>query len=207
MVVVGPADVGDAGRHVDMPGQRMAADLDALTGSALDVQTRARLQAAQGGQAQGLGHHVKAGQTGRGPLGDRQADAVAGDTGPDRQLLVKTRREAQAQRVQPLARVDALDMGDALDNACEHQRPPCCAAKASGVKPSVRLPSAQRTTGRLMTLGSACISAAAEASSTTAARVASSSLRQVVPARLSSRSRPKAFSQAGSSSAGTPCFL
>lgn len=80
-------------------------------------------------------------------------------------------------------------------------------SNASALNPSVSRPSGQRTTGRLMTLGSASIRAVALASSTTPAWVASSSRRQVVPARLTSLSRPKACSQAGSSSAGTPCFL
>jgi len=53
-------------------------------------------------------------------------------------------------------------------------------------------PSAHFTTGRLMTLGWATISEAALAASITPARVASSSLRQVVPLRLTKGSQPKA---------------
>ena len=63
------------------------------------------------------------------------------------------------------------------------------------------------TTGLLMTLACASISARALAASMTPAWVAASSLRQVVPLRLTRGSQPAAFCQAGSRSAGTPCFL
>ena len=63
------------------------------------------------------------------------------------------------------------------------------------------------TTGLLMTLACASINAWALAASVTLAWVAVSSLRQVVPLRLTSGSHPAAFCQAGNSSAGTPCFL
>jgi hypothetical protein len=71
----------------------------------------------------------------------------------------------------------------------------------------VKADRAHSTTGRLMTLGCASISARALAASVTPACTAGSSLRQVVPLRLTSVSQPLLRSQASSRSAGTPCFL
>jgi hypothetical protein len=86
------------------------------------------------------------------------------------------------------------------------QRPTrACHSPAS--KPTVLRPSGQSTTGRLITLGCSRIRRAADASSVTAAFVPSSSLRQVVPWRLSSVCQPMASSQRGSRVSGTPAFL
>ena len=57
-----------------------------------------------------------------------------------------------------------------------------------------------------MTLGADRMSARAEAASTTAARADSSSLRHVVPLRLTSVSQPTAAIQASSRAGGTPAF-
>ena len=60
----------------------------------------------------------------------------------------------------------------------------------SGEKPTLKLPSAQATTGRLITLLWARITFAALFASQTAALAPSSRRRQVVPARFSNFSQP-----------------
>ena len=80
-------------------------------------------------------------------------------------------------------------------------------AALSGAKPTKTTTPAHSLTGRLITLACASIKALALAASTTAAWVASSSLRQVVPWRFTKGSQPTVATQASKRSAGTPCFL
>jgi hypothetical protein len=82
-----------------MPRQRVAADLGAVLGRALDVDAAARAQPAQRGQRQALLHDVEIGLVGRGQRRDREAGAVDGDAGADGQARGRSPRETAAVKV------------------------------------------------------------------------------------------------------------
>ena len=68
------------------------------------------------------GHHVEVRVATSVALGHRQAAAVTGDAGADGEVGVKALGQLEPQRVQALAGLDGIDLGDALHDAGEHER-------------------------------------------------------------------------------------
>ena len=83
-----------------MAADRVAADLGAVTRSALDIEPTAGQQRAQRGQAQALLHHVESGPPWPGQRSDGQAHTVAGHARADLETLVETGGERQLEAAQ-----------------------------------------------------------------------------------------------------------
>ena len=120
MVVLGVAHLDQRGLEVDVAGERVAADLDAVARGALDVEAAADLQRAQRRERQALLHHVEVGAVAVMVPDDGQAGAVAGDAGADLLAGEKAGRELQREAAQAGAVGEGRHGGDGLDDAGEH---------------------------------------------------------------------------------------
>ena len=120
MVVLGVANLDQRGLEVDVAGERVAADLDAVACGAFDVEAAADLQRAQRRERQALLHHVEVGAVAVMVPDDGQAGAVAGDAGADLLAGEKAGRELQREAAQTGAVGEGRHGGDGLDDAGEH---------------------------------------------------------------------------------------